>query len=99
MGSYTLTKKAVADLSEIWNYTTETGSEKQSDKYYFMLLDACQELADRKITGKIYPEISAEISGFRTGQHLIFYRIKAPGEIQIIRILHSKMDLKNSMQG
>ena len=55
MAKYTLTNKAVADLSEIWNYTVITWSENQADKYYFMLVDACQELADGKIAGKNYP--------------------------------------------
>ena len=52
MASYTLTNKAVFDLSAIWEYTVENWSEKQADKYYFMLLDTCQDLADGKIKGK-----------------------------------------------
>ena len=57
MASYTLTNKAVQDLSAIWEYTVDTWSEKQADKYYFMLLDTCQDLADGKVSGKNYPEI------------------------------------------
>ena len=33
MADYRLTNKAVADLSDIWNYTCETWSEQQADKY------------------------------------------------------------------
>ena len=95
MAKYTLTNKAVADLSEIWNYTVITWSENQADKYYFMLVDACQELADGKIAGKNYPEINPEILGFRTGQHILFYRKISESEIEITRILHFQMDLKN----
>jgi toxin ParE1/3/4 len=61
MARYTLTNKAVLDLSEIWEYTVATWSERQADKYYFMLLDTCQELADGKVTGKNYLEIGTEI--------------------------------------
>lgn len=95
MASYTLTNKAVLDLSAIWEYTVNTWSEKQADKYYFMLLDTCQDLADGKVSGKSYPEIHAEILGFRAGQHLLFYRKLSNGHVEITRILHAQMDLKN----
>jgi len=98
MANYTLTNKAVTDLSEIWNYTIETWSEKQADKYYFMILDTCQDLADGKAKGKNYPEINFEILGFKTGQHIIFYRQISIQEIEITRILHAQMDLKNRIQ-
>ena len=57
MPKYILTNKAVEDLSTIWNYTFEVWSETQADKYYFMLLDFCQETADEKIYGKNYPDV------------------------------------------
>lgn len=98
MASYSLTNKAVLDLSAIWNYTVDTWSEKQADKYYFMLLDSCQDLAGGKVTGKNYPEINVEITGFRAGQHILFYRMLSENKIEIARILHAQMDLKNSIQ-
>ena len=98
MASYTLTNKAVLDLSSIWNYTFDTWSDKQADKYYFMLLDTCQDLADGKVSGKIYPEINAEILGFRIGQHILFYRKHSQDKVEIARILHTQMDLKNRIQ-
>jgi toxin ParE1/3/4 len=97
MASYTLTNKAVLDLSEIWEYTVETWSERQADKYYLMLLDFCQDLADGKVTGKNYLEINSEIFGFRAGQHILFYRKLSADKVEITRILHAKMDLKNKL--
>jgi len=98
MPSYTLTNKAVLDLSAIWEYTVETWSERQADKYYFMLLESCQDLADSKVSGKHYPEIDIEIFGFRAGQHILFYRKLSVDKIEVARILHSRMDLKNRLQ-
>ncbi len=98
MASYTLTNKAVQDLSAIWEYTVDTWSEKQADKYYFMLLDTCQDLADGKVSGKNYPEITIEIFGFRAGQHILFYRKLSINKIEIARVLHMQMDLKNRVQ-
>ena len=98
MASYTLTNKAVLDLSSIWNYTVDTWSEKQADKYYLMLLETCQDLADGKVSGKNYPEISADILGFRIGEHILFYRKLSQDKVEIARILHTQMDLKNRIQ-
>lgn len=98
MASYTLTNKAVLDLSSIWNYTVDTWSESQADKYYFMLLETCQDLADGKVSGKIYPEINNEILGFRIGEHILFYRKLSQDKVEIARILHTQMDLKNRIQ-
>jgi toxin ParE1/3/4 len=98
MASYTLTNKAVVDLSTIWDYTFDTWSEKQADNYYFMLLDTCQDIADGKVSGKKYPEINAEILGFRAGQHILFYRKPSQHKVEIARILHTQMDLKNRIR-
>jgi len=97
MASYFLTNKAVEDLSTIWDYTFDTWSEYQADKYYYMLLDSCQELADGKVVGKNYDEIKKEIIGSKIGQHILFYRKLKGIRIEIVRILHNRMDLKNRM--
>ncbi len=98
MGNYILTNKAVDDLSAIWNYSIEVWSEIQADKYYYMLLEHCQDLADNKALSKHYPEIGKEISGARAGQHIIFFRKIKPNKIEVLRILHSRMDLKNRLK-
>ena len=98
MAKYQLTNKAVNDISEIWNYTADNWSEIQADTYYDLLLNTCQDLADGKIMGKNYPEINSAISGYRAGQHILFYLSSSNKEILIVRILHVNMDLKNRMQ-
>lgn len=98
MAKYFLTNRAVEDLSKIWDYTFEVWSENQAEKYYYMLLDACQELAEEKLPGKSYVEVSQDLLGFRVGQHIIFYRRLKASKIEIARILHSRMDLKSRMQ-
>jgi toxin ParE1/3/4 len=94
MGKYLLTRKAVQDLSEIWHYTLHTWSEAQADKYYYLLLDTCQALADEKIFGRSYQTVKNGLWGVRAGEHVIFY-IKLEGnKIEVVRILHSRMDLR-----
>lgn len=97
MAKYFLTKKAVEDLSSIWDYTYETWSEKQADKYYKLLIDTCKEISLTPAIGKNYEEIGNDIAGFRVGKHIIFYRETKSKEIEVIRILHERMDLKNKI--
>jgi toxin ParE1/3/4 len=98
MANYVLTNKAVEDLTEIWNYTFDVWSETQADRYYEMLIEACQELDTEKIIGKDYPEITLGMMGLRIGQHIIFYRKINANSIEIARILHGRMDLRNRIK-
>jgi toxin ParE1/3/4 len=65
MSEYILSNKAQQDLSDIWEYTCDVWSESQAEKYYYILLDICQDLAERKLFGKSYSEIKGNILGFK----------------------------------
>ena len=98
MAGYKLTNKAVEDLSHIWNYTFYKWSENQADNYYHMLLENCKVLASNPDFGKNYSEVTQNLLGFKAGRHLIFYRRIEDNEIEITRILHEQMDLKNRIK-
>ena len=98
MAKYHFTNKAVEDLSNIWNYTFETWSERQADIYYNMLIESCQKITDNPwLYGLKYDEITEGLRGYRANKHIIFYQILQDDEILIIRILHQRMDLKRRM--
>lgn len=97
MAKYILTNKAVEDISKIWDYTYEVGSENQADKYYELLIEACKQIADQPTIGKNYKKISNEIYGFSVGKHIVFYRSLVAKDVEILRILHERMDLKNQI--
>ncbi len=98
MAKYFLTNKAVEDLSKIWEYTYEVWSENQADKYYGLLIDSFQEISNNPGLGKSYDEIDSAMLGLRVGKHIVFYRMVKPNEVEILRILHQRMDLKNKME-
>ena len=98
MANYILTNKAVEDLSNIWDYTFEEWSETLADRYYYLLLDSCQDIADEKVRGRSYPEVLQDVLGINVGMHIIFFRKLKGKSVEIARILHSRMDLKNRMQ-
>lgn len=98
MAKYFLTNKAVEDLTKIWEYTYEVWSENQADKYYALLTSSFQEIARNPEGGKKYPEIDSTISGLLVGKHIVFYRLTQSSDVEIIRILHQRMDLKSQME-
>ena len=97
MAKFYLTNKAVEDLGEIWNYTVQTWSENQAEIYYSLLIDSCQELANKSSLGKSYDVVEKNILGYKTGQHVIFYKIVTEKEIEVVRILYGTMDMKNHL--
>lgn len=98
MANYILTNKAVDDLGQIWKYTFDKWSEHQADIYYYMLLDNFKKVASNPDLGKYYSEIAENLFGFKSGKHIIFYRRFKDADIEIIRILHEQMDLKNRIK-
>jgi len=97
MAKYHLTNLAVSDLAEIWNYTYEEWSEKQANKYYKLLLESCQELANYPAFRKNYDLVEHGLLGYKASPHIIFFRIISVTEIEILRILHQRMDLKSKL--
>lgn len=98
MANYRLTVKAIEDLTLIWNYTFETWSENQADNYYNLLVDSFNEIASNPFLGKDYAIIKETIYGYMIGKHIVFYRTIEDTKIEIIRILHQQMNLKNRIQ-
>ncbi len=95
MAKYELTNKAIEDLTEIWEYTVYKWSEQQADRYFNLLITSCQEIANNPELGKNYEGITSDLFGLKTNRHIIFYRKRINRPIEITRILHARMDLKN----
>ncbi len=94
MAKYTLTKKAVQDLKQIWNYTYDSWSEKQADTYVNQLLKHCSRISKNPQQGRQYHKLYPTLIGALINKHIIFYREIEKGEIEVVRILHERMDLK-----
>ena len=86
-------QQAIDDLNSIWTYSCDVWSEKQADKYYASLEFACLQIGENPDLGKEYEEIKSNLLGLRTGKHIIFYQVVNDQQIEIIRILHERMDL------
>jgi toxin ParE1/3/4 len=97
MAKFSFTNRALDDLLEIWDYTVEQWSENQAEKYYNLIMASCMDLANNPQLGKSYNIISQNLLGYKCGEHIIFYQEIVKNEIEIARVLHGMMDLKNKI--
>lgn len=97
MAKVILRQEAINDLNDIWVYTIDEWSEKQADKYYATIEFACTQIGKNPELGKEYDGISKNLLGLRTGKHIIFYQVISKDRIEVVRILHERMDLKNRL--
>lgn len=97
MAKVILRQEAIDDLNDIWNYTYENWSEAQADKYYATVKLACIGIGKNPNVGRNYAGISENLLGLKSGKHIIFYQQISNDEIEVIRILHERMDLKNRL--
>jgi len=97
MAKFSFTNRALDDLIEIWDYTVEQWSENQAQTYYSLIMATCLDLANNPQLGKSYDIISKNLLGYKCGEHIIFYQEIVKNEIEIARVLHGMMDLKNKI--
>lgn len=97
MAKVILRQEAIDDLNNIWEYSFFKWSENQADKYYSSIKFACKAIGENPDLGKVYTGISRNLLGFKSGKHIIFYHLISENEIEVIRILHERMDLKSRL--
>jgi toxin ParE1/3/4 len=93
MTGYFLSPAAQADLEQIWEYSVRNLGEDQSTRYILGIRDACQALADGHRQGRQADDIRPGYRKLAVGSHVLFYRVADPGVINVIRILHRRMDV------
>ena len=97
MPSFTLSNKAKDDLKEIGRYTEKTWGRKQRNVYLGML-DACfHQMAAKPTKGKECREIRDGYRKLTAGSHVIFFRQTSDDTIEIIRVLHGRMDIETRL--
>ena len=88
---------AYQDLEDIWTYTLETWSLRQADKYYNDIIEAIEILCANPKSGKSAEHLRKGYRFFKVNSHLIFY-IATDFHLDVIRILHSQMDIPNRLK-
>lgn len=91
-GSFTLTRKAKEDLKSIAAYTQKKWGRDQRRIYAKQFDDVFHMLADNPDIGTSCDYIKKRYSKFPNASHIIFYRTLKTKQIEIVRILHKRMD-------
>ncbi|MFH0783720.1 MAG: type II toxin-antitoxin system RelE/ParE family toxin [Pseudomonadota bacterium] len=97
MAKFSLTKRAMADLVDIGRYTEEHWGFEQRNKYLTMLDSCFHDLAEKPAEGRDCSDIRHGYRKINVGSHVVFYRQKQSDEIEIVRVLHGRMDLETKL--
>lgn len=94
---YTISEKANQDIEKIWLYTYENWSLEQADRYYNLILDEIEFIAENFESGKSVDFIKNGYRASLVKSHIIFYKKSRSNVVEIIRVLHQKMDIENQI--
>ena len=94
---YRISKQAIDDLNEIWIYTFHKWSKEQADRYYALIIDEIEFIADNYLIGKSAEQTRKNYRVTKIKSHLIFYRKVENDIVEIVRILNQRMDIKKRL--
>jgi toxin ParE1/3/4 len=96
--TYKISNEALIDLEKIWLYTFETWSIEQADRYYNLIFDEIEFICENPKAGIDYNYVRKGYYRSKVKSHYIFYKVNLnENQIEIIRILHQKMDIENRL--
>lgn len=96
MNTYRLTAAARRDVSSIWDFTEERWDARQAETYLHEIRAALERIAEDPSRGRRRDEIRDGYLSYRIGSHTIFF-ISRPDGIDVIRILHQRMDVDRNL--
>lgn len=97
--------EALADLSDIWNWTVQNFDHRQADEYFALLDQALNDIHGdpNSILSRAHPELGSHIRSYHlesskrgsrvnSPRHLVYYTLDRKDEIFVLRILHERME-------
>ena len=92
MTAFTVSNKAKADLRDIGRYTQRQWGIDQRTKY-LSALDSCfHEIAAKHIEGIECSYMRPDYRSWPVGKHVVFFRWLNDGLVEIVRVLHQRME-------
>ncbi len=95
---YRISEQAIADLYDIWVYTFRKWSKEQADRYYDLIIGEIEFIADNYLIGKSAEQTRRNYRVTKIKSHLIFYRKREDEIVEIVRILHQRMNIKKRLK-
>ncbi|MGF1614419.1 MAG: type II toxin-antitoxin system RelE/ParE family toxin [Gammaproteobacteria bacterium] len=79
-------------IDEIYRYTRDRWGSEQADRYVTGLFEAFGKITTHGVLSRPIPaELGVEGYFFRYGQHFVYWKTMANGEIGIVTVLHERM--------
>jgi len=97
MPEYIISEKALEDINNIWIYTAENWSVQQADRYYNLIIDEIEYTVDYLDMARDFGKIRKSYRYSKVKSHLIFFKKDRANEIEVVRILHERMDIENQL--
>ena len=94
MSEYVISEKAVEDINNIWIYTAENWSVAQADRYYNLIYDEIEYIVNNFDMARDFGKIRKSYKCSKVKSHLIFFKKDKMNEIEVVRVLHERMDIE-----
>jgi toxin ParE1/3/4 len=95
MAEYIISETALEDLNNIWIYMAENWSVEQANRYYNLIVDEIEYVSVNFETAKDFGSTRKNYKFSKVKSHLVFYKKTENTQIEVVRILHERMDIKN----
>ena len=95
---YRISAQAIIDLEEIWFYTLDNWSIEQADRYYKAIISEIEYVTKHFDSGKSITKIRTGYRSSKVNLHIVFYKKANDGIVEIVRILHERMDIKHKLE-
>lgn len=95
---YIISEEVKKDLEKIWLYTYHNRSASQAKSYTNLIIQQIEFISRNPTSGKKFNHLIKRYFRSKIKSHYIFYKIDET-KIQIIRILHERMDIISQLRG
>jgi len=95
---YRISNQAIEDINNIWIYTFNKWSKEQADRYYDLIIKEIEFISENFMTGKSVEQTRKNYRVTKIKSHLIFYKKFENEIVEIVRVLHQRMDVKKHLK-
>lgn len=92
MSRYVLSPAACADLEQIWDYSSERWDDDQAEECLREIQPAIQRVVSNPTIGRPCNDVRPGYRKHAVGSHTLYYRIGSDEVIDVVRVLHQRMD-------
>jgi toxin ParE1/3/4 len=86
------------DLVAIWRHGAAEWTEEIADRHLLEIEVACDRLIDEPMLGRPRDELLVGMRSLPVRPHVVFYQI-SKRTIEVVRVLHQRMDVEQVFRG